>query len=221
VAAEQVTAHLWFDPGCPWAWVTSRWLLEVEQVRPVRAQFHVMSLCVLNEDRTGMSEQDRIELAALWGPARLAVATELSLGPDGLRALYTPLGALIHDDRAPLTRDTYAIALSRARLPHSLANAAGDPYYDQAVRASHRAALAPVGTEVGTPVVHVPTPTGGVAGFFGPVLDRVPRGEAAGRLWDAVSIAAGTPHFFQLMRGGSGSPVVEPVALRPTAELAG
>jgi len=174
---------MWFDPICPWAWRTSRWLLEVERVRGIAVRFHVMSLAVLNDSRDG------------WGPVRVACLAGLRHGDDGLRALYTALGGLLHDERAPAGRDTYARALSRAGLPHTLANAAETEFYDDAVRASHHNGAAPLGPAAGSPIVHVK----GTA-FFGPVVTPAPRGEAAGRLWDAVTLAAETDGFFELKR---------------------
>jgi hypothetical protein len=200
------TADLWFDPICPWTWLTSRWLIEVEQVRDVRVRFHVMCLQLLDEVDPAPIDPSREKY---WGPARVSMATELSLGAAGLRALYPAFGSLIHEERAPLDRDLYAYALSRAGLPHSLANAAISPYYDDAIRASHAVGMTPVGGEIGCPVIHYNGVGGEMAAFFGPVVSPSPRGGAAGRLWDGIAIAAGTEGFFELKRIRTRSPVFD------------
>jgi Mycothiol-dependent nitroreductase Rv2466c len=194
------TADMWFDPQCPWAWLTSRWLLEVEQVRDVRMRLHIMSLSVLNEDRPGMTEKELVAIDAGFGPVRVAMATLLSMGQDATRRLYATLGPLIQVDRHPINRDLYALALGRAGLPHSLANAAIDPYYDAEIRRDHHVGLDPLGDTAACPVIHVPGLRGEPVAFVGPLVTPFPRGEAAGRLWDAVAAAAATDEFFALRR---------------------
>jgi hypothetical protein len=194
------TAHLWFDPICPWSWLTSRWLLEVEAVRDVTAQFHVMSLALLNEDRPPPPPEYVEALRQSWGPLRVLTAAGLSFGPDAVRDLYTSIGGLIHRERAPINRDLLAHALTRAKLPHTLANAANDAFYDRAVRESHAQGASLTGDDCGTPVLKLGRPDGGTTGFFGPVVTPYPRGEAAGQLWDAVALAAATDGFFELKR---------------------
>lgn len=198
--ARLTTAEMWFDPICPWAWLTSRWLLEVERIRDVSVRFRVMSLAVLNEHRDNLPEAYRQSLREAWGPVRVAIATELAYGQTAVRDLYTTLGTLIHLEKVPVGRDLYANALHRAGLPHTLANAALDTVYDDALRASHLEGMAPVGEDVGTPVIHVHVAHGEVVAFFGPVITPAPRGEAAGRLWDGVLLTASTDGFFELKR---------------------
>jgi protein-disulfide isomerase-like protein with CxxC motif len=192
--------EMWFDPICPWAWLTSRWLLEVERVRDVQVRFRPMSLSVLNEHRENLSEAYRTSLREAWGPVRVVVATELSYGPGAVRELYTALGTLIHLEKVTIGPDLYASALHRAGLPHTLANAALGTAYDDALRASHTAGMAPVGEDVGTPVIHVHLASGEVVAYFGPVVTPAPRAEAAGRLWDGALLAASTDGFFELKR---------------------
>ncbi|MBG0831086.1 disulfide bond formation protein DsbA [Planomonospora sp. ID67723] len=191
---------MWFDPKCPWAWIASRWLLEVERVRDVRVRFHVMSLAMLNDGRADLEEWYREWLKDAWGPVRVAVAAERKCGNEALRDLYTALGTRIHLDREPLGRELYAAALAEAGLPVELADAAGSTEHDEALRLSHHAGLDPVGEDLGTPTIHVPGPDGRTIAFFGPVVSPVPRGEAAGRLWDGVLLTAGTEGFSELKR---------------------
>jgi mycothiol-dependent nitroreductase-like protein len=203
------TADLWFDPVCPWAWLVSRWLTEVERVRDVQMRLHVMSLSVLNEDRPDLTDAEHAGLHDAWALVRLVMATSLSLGGQAVRDLYTALGQLIHVDHMTMSRDTLALALGRAGLPHSLANAAQDPHYDAAVRASHHAGVDPLGDVAACPVLHVAGPGGEPIAFMGPLVTPYPRGEAAGRLWDAVALAAATDGFFGLRRLLTQEPVFD------------
>jgi hypothetical protein len=195
----KTVVDLWVDPRCPWAWITSRWLLEVEKVRSVETRFHMMSLSVLNEGRE-VPEKYRQGMIDGWGPVRVCIAAEQRHGTEALRPLYHAMGTLIHHKRAGLKRDMTVAALAEAGLPEELAEAADTIEYDRALRASHHAGMDPVGTEVGTPVIHVPGPDGELVAFFGPVVSPAPRGEAAGRLWDGVLALAGTDGFFELKR---------------------
>lgn len=200
---------MWFDPKCPWAWNTSRWLLEVERVRDVEVRFHVMSLWLLNEGRDGLEEWYERWLADTLGPVRVLVAAERTYGTPVLQDLYLALGDRIHHGGVPVGRGLYTDALAALGLPAELADAAGVTDHDDALRASHRAGLDPVGEDLGTPALHVTAPDGTVSAFFGPVVSPVPRGEAAGRLWDGVVNVCGTPGFFELKRGRTGSPRVD------------
>jgi hypothetical protein len=197
---------VWVDPACPWAWITSRWLLEVERVRDVRVRFHVMSLSVLNEHRD-VSDDYRRRMAQSWGPVRVLIAAEQTYGPSVLRRLYGAMGTRIHLRRTGLGRDMIVAALQDAALSPALAGAAETGEHDERLRASHAAGMAPVGEDVGTPVIHVPNPTGESIAFFGPVVTPIPRGEAAGRLWDGVLAVAGTDGFFELKRTRTRGPI--------------
>jgi hypothetical protein len=197
---DVAAVEMWFDPRCPWAWITSRWLLEVERVRPLRVRFHVMSLSVLNEGRDDLPERYKEGMAKGWGPVRVAIAAEQKYGNEVLRDLYTALGTRAHLEKRELDRDTLVEVLTERGLDPGLADAAESTGYDEALRASHDAGMGPVGLDVGTPVIHAPGPEGRTIAFFGPVVTPAPKGEAAGQLWDGVLLVAGTPGFYEIKR---------------------
>jgi len=200
---EPTVVDFWFDPVCPWAWIASRWMHEVEKVRPVTTRWHVMSLSVLNEGRD-VPEPYQELMRTGWGPVRVCVAAEQRCGPEVLGPLYTALGTRFHQDKAPRERATYEAALAEAGLPAELAAAADSTEYDEALRASHKEGIERVGYDVGTPVISV----NGLS-VFGPVVSPIPRGEAAARLWDGVLLIAGTDGFFELKRSRTRDPIFD------------
>ena len=201
---EPTRLDFWFDPLCPWAWITSRWVLEVEKVRPVQARWHVMSLAVLNENKEGMDERYKEMMRKAWGPVRVCIAAEQKFGPDVLLPLYTALGTRFHNEKQDRDLATIEAALADAGLPAELAAAADSTEYDEALRASHKDGMDRVGYEVGTPVISV----NGIS-FFGPVISPIPRGEDAARLWDGVLMVAGTDGFFEIKRSRTRDPIFD------------
>jgi hypothetical protein len=205
MAEQQPTeVDFWFDPLCPWAWIASRWILEVEKVRSVAVRWHVMSLAVLNENNTDMPEQYQELMRTAWGPVRVCVAAEQKFGPEVLGPLYTALGTRFHHDKLDRSRATYEAALTEAGLPVELADAADSTEHDQALRASHAGGIDRVGYEVGTPIISVLGTS-----IFGPVVSPIPRGEAAAKLWDGVLLVAGTDGFFELKRSRTRDPIFD------------
>ena len=193
---ETAVADFWFDPLCPWAWMTSRWMKEVERVRDVTTKFHVMSLAYLNSDPDKeVSEEYRARVAGMWGPVRVCVAAAQAHGDEVLDRLYTELGTRVHNQGKELDRATVEESLAAAGLPVELADAMESTDYDDDLKKSHHEGMDQVGMDVGTPVISVE----GVA-LFGPVVTPIPRGEAAGKLWDGFLLVAGTPGFYELKR---------------------
>jgi protein-disulfide isomerase-like protein with CxxC motif len=193
-SAERTPVDFWFDPLCPWAWITSRWVLEVEKVRRIAPTFRVMSLAYLNQDKD-VPDEYRDFLKTAWQPVRVITAAAQSAGDEVVLPLYTAIGNRIHLEGRKADRALLEEALDEVGLPTSLADAMDSDAYDDDVKKSHNLGMDLVGTEVGTPVVSVD----GVA-FFGPVVTPAPKGEDAGKLWDGVLAVAGTPGFFELKR---------------------
>jgi len=199
--AQRSTADFWFDPMCPWAWMTSRWMTEVERVRDVDVRWHVMSLAVLNEGRD-LPENYLEIMKRAWGPVRVVVAAQAAHGDGVVKTLYDALGTRIHPGGRGEDLDAViAEALAEVGLPAELAAAAHSDVNDEALRASHQGAIDLVGEDVGTPVVAI----NGV-GFFGPVMTPAPKGEDAGRLWDGFVLVTGVPGFYELKRSRTDGP---------------
>jgi 2-hydroxychromene-2-carboxylate isomerase len=197
-------ADFWFDPMCPFAWVTSRWIGEVEEVRDIKTEWHVMSLAVLNDGRDELPAQYKEFLAKAWAPVRVIVAAAEQHGTEYIKALYDAMGTKIHNEGNADIADVISKSLAELGLPAELAAAADTDEFDAQLRTSHESGISLVGQDVGTPVVAF----NGTA-FFGPVLTRIPRGEDAGRLWDATVTLASFPYFFEIKRSRTESPVFD------------
>ncbi|MFK4149633.1 DsbA family protein [Streptomyces sp. NPDC004065] len=209
-AAEPTPVDFWFDPVCPWAWMTSRWLLDVAGQRPLEIRWHVMSLAVLNEGRgDDLPERYRRLLTEGWGPVRVVTAARQKYGADVTGALYTALGERIHRQGLGYGREAIEGALKETGLPEDLADCADQDTYDAALRASHQEGIDRVGQEVGTPVIALPGPDGTTRAFFGPVVTPAPKGEAALRLFDGLLLLASTPGFYELKRSRTRGPVFD------------
>ncbi|SOC52574.1 hypothetical protein SAMN05421879_101692 [Ornithinimicrobium cerasi] len=200
------TAEMFFDPVCPWAWMTSRWMMEVEQVRDLDVTWSVMSLSVLNEGRH-LDEGYREMLDRSWAPVRTIVAATKDLPEDEANQLrkkmYDALGQRIHLEHRGTEHlgELIAEVVDELGLDPALNEVHTTTDVDEQLRASHQRAIDLVGDDVGTPVVAVD----GVA-FFGPVVTPAPKGEDAGRLWDGCVLVAGTPGFFEIKRTRSVGP---------------
>ncbi|MEV6328588.1 DsbA family protein [Streptomyces sp. NPDC051909] len=211
MSENRTTAEFFFDPLCPWAWMTSRWMLEVEKVRPVDVRWKVMSLAVLNENRLDeLPEQYREMLETqAWGPVRVVIAAQQLHGDEVVGKLYTALGTRFHNNGEGPTREAVVGALTDVGLPAELADYMDKDTYDTELRASHQEGIDKVGQDVGTPVISVPGPDGDEVSFFGPVVTPTPRGEAAARLWDGTLLVAATPGFFEIKRTRTANPSFE------------
>lgn len=197
--------EFWFDPMCPWAWITSRWLLEVARLRDLDITWSVMSLAVLNEHNEIPPEYEEAMKAA-WGPVRVCIAAREQFGDSVLGPLYTAFGTRLHVEARTDYARIITESVADAGLPPELAAAAQDPSLDTALRASHQRAIDLVGSEVGTPVIAVPGPDGSPVAFFGPVITPAPMGEDAIRLWDGALMVASTPGFYELKRSRTVGP---------------
>jgi 2-hydroxychromene-2-carboxylate isomerase len=199
-------AEFWFDPMCPWAWMSSRWMTEVEKVRDVDVTWSVMSLSVLNEGRD-LPDDYRALMDRAWGPVRVVIAAQEEHGDEVVKPLYDALGERIHHRGEKDLDVVIAEALEEVGLPAELAAAAGTGDHDEQLRASHQRAIDLVGDDVGTPVISVED-----AAFFGPVVTPAPKGEAAGRLWDGCVLVARTEGFYELKRSRTNGPIFDSVA---------
>ena len=197
--------ELYVDPCCPFAWIAYQWLAEVRRYQAVELRLCLMSLPMLNEHEPISLDYRRL-LAHTWGPARVAAAAVQHLGPDALPPLYEAMARRIFaetDHYRVIREDLESVivdALSEVGLPARLSDAAASDDYDGSIRASHNAAMAPMGSGVGTPIIHI-----GAAAFFGPVMTGVPRGSEAVQVFDGLRLLAGYPRLFEIKRPLAGS----------------
>ncbi|WP_020389737.1 DsbA family protein [Kribbella catacumbae] len=212
--SEKTRVDFWFDPFCPWSWITSRWIIEARKVRDIDLTFHLLSLAILNEDDLPKQFADPRIMAKVWTPVRVAAAAERALGPDIVEPMYTALGSRIHNGEnkvfGDLLKKDYdeivAQSLAELGLPAELAEAATSEEYQATLRKSTDEGLKVPGAIAGVPTLHI----NGVA-VFGPVLSRIPRGEVAGKMWDATLTLVSYPDFWEIKRN-------QPEDLRPEVD---
>jgi len=206
-AQDREDMQFYFDPLCPWAWITSRWMLEVEKVRPVRVDWRIMSLAYLNlvqHEGKGLNEEYLERMNRAWGPVRVCAAAAADAGPEILGPLYTAIGTRFHNQGRREDPAVIPEALAEAGLPAWLADAAETAEFDDAIKKSHHEAFDEVGLDVGTPVVKIR----GKA-LFGPVITPAPKGEAAGELWDGLVLVSKADGFFELKRSRDRKPTFD------------
>ena len=196
-------AEFWFDPLCPWAWMTSRWILEVEKVRDISVKWNLFSLAHLNRDKDVPAEYKE-RLAKSWFSTRVIAAAQKSNGASVTLPLYTVISSRIHLKKMEVGENLFKEALTEVGLPAELASAMNDSSYDNSIIESHERGIKLVGNDVGTPIIAV-----GEAAFFGPVISPAPKGEAAGKLWDGVVGVASYPGFFEIKRSRNVGPIFD------------
>ena len=202
-----VDVQFWFDPVCPWAWITSRWILQVQKVRPVRPDWRIMSLAYLNltqHEGKDLNEDYLERMGRAWGPIRVCAAAADQAGPGILGPLYTALGTRFHVEGRREDPTVIPEALAEVGLPDSLASAAKSTEFDEEIKRSHHEAFDDVGLDVGTPVIRIRG-----RAIFGPVITPAPKGEAAGRLWDGLVLVTEADGFFELKRTRDRKPSFE------------
>ena len=203
-STAKTPVDFWFDPLCPWAWMTSRWVLEVQKVRDIDIRWHIMSLAVLNEDRIDELPEEYREMLATkaWKPVKVVTAAWQKHGQDVVGPLYTALGTRFPNNGEGPTVEAIAAALEEVGLPADLIEYADqeDFEFEAELRASHKEGIEKVGQEVGTPVIAVPGADGEQIAFFGPVVTPAPKGEEAARLWDGTLAVASVPGFYEIKR---------------------
>lgn len=198
-ARDEVTC--WFDPGCPWTWATSRWLVEAAERRGLDVRWRLLSLAVLNEGRVAEEGRERTAFGALV--LRVMAAARETHGNDALGRLFTAYGHRVHDVGEPFARETVAAAVAEAGLPSDLLAAFDDPAWDAVVGRDHEAAQQAAGGEAGSPVMAYR----GI-GWFGPVLSPAPKGEEAGQVWDDLTRFITRDEIFEVKRGRTRPPRV-------------
>jgi hypothetical protein len=199
-------ASIWVDPMCPWAWMTSRWLVEAAEQRDIDISWGVMSLAVLNEGRD-LPEKYVELMKRAWGPVRVLSAARETAGQQVVGPLYAEMGVRIHNQgRGEDLETVMAESLAAVGLPAELIDAATSTEYDDVLKASHAVGIGLVGSDVGTPVLGLPGPDGQLVGYFGPVVTPIPRGDDAVRLWDAMVNLASVPGVYEVKRSRTAAP---------------
>jgi len=199
----ETKAEFWFDPVCPWAWMTSRWILEVEKVRDIEVSWNLFSLAHLNRDKE-LSDEYKKGLIRSWQCTRVIAAAQKANGVEITLPLYTAISSRIHLQKQEVNQALFEAALEEVGLDKSLAVAMNDESFNAAIIESHERGIKLVGNDVGTPIISVEG-----AAFFGPVISPAPKGEEAGKLWDGVVGVASYPGFFEIKRSRTVGPIFE------------
>lgn len=197
--SAQPKVEFWFDPICPWCWMTSRWISEVAEVRGFEIAWHPVSLAIINEGNDPGDHAEGMKQGQRMG--RVAVAAEELYGPDVVGKLYTAFGSRIHPGNREDWDTIITESLGEAEFSGQLDLAADDERFDVTLRANTAHALDIAGPNVGVPVISID----GVA-FFGPVVTPAPTGDLALQLWDGIRAAASVPGFYELKRGRTVGP---------------
>lgn len=200
--SEKTKAEFWFDPICPWAWMTSRWILEVTKVRDVEVSFNLFSLAHLNRNTT--DEKYKSHFSKSWSSTRVIMAAKVKHGEGYVLPLYTAIGSRIHLEKLEVGKELFEAALAEVGLDTSLADEMDNESWNAAIIESHERGITLVGNDVGTPLIKI-----GDYAFFGPVISPAPKGEAAGKLWDGVVGVASYPGFFEIKRSRTVGPIFE------------
>lgn len=196
-------AEFWFDPVCPWAFITSRWILEVAQVRDIEVTWNIFSLAHLNKDRE-LSEKYQATMSNSWSCSRVVMAVVNKYGDEKMLAIYTSIGTRIHLGEEPVSERLFRAALSEIGLDPEFALEMHNETWDAKIVDSHERGIKSVGDDIGTPIIAID----GV-GFFGPVISPAPKGEEAGKLWDGIALAASYPGFFEVKRSRTVGPIFD------------
>jgi hypothetical protein len=196
-------AGFWFDPLCPWAWMTSRWILEVEKVRDIEVEWNLFSLAYLNRDKD-VSDEYKSKLAKSWHCTRVIAAAQKQKGASITLPLYTAISSRIHLEKMEIGEALFKEALVEVGLSPDLASTINDETLDATIIESHERGIKMVGNDVGTPIIAI-----GDIAFFGPVISPAPKGEEAGKLWDGVVGVASYPGFFEIKRSRNVGPIFD------------
>jgi predicted DsbA family dithiol-disulfide isomerase len=196
-------AEFWFDPMCPWAFITSRWILEVEKVRDIEVSWNIFSLPHLNKDRE-MSDKYVAIFANSWSCARVIKAVENQFGKEKTLPLYTAISTRIHVQKESVSTDLLMDALKEIGIDTKIVQEMNNSDWDKEIIESHERGIKIVGNDVGTPIIAI----NGI-GFFGPVISPAPKGEEAGKLWDGVVLSGSYPGFFEIKRSRTVGPIFD------------
>lgn len=208
--------EFFFDPVCPWAWITSRWVEEVQSLRSYDVRWRFISLKLLNANNTADWYSDEYKRWHTMGHEALRIAAHLQAtqGNEAVAALYTACGREGHvnqrrDEFAASTEIFMTEVLAKAGLDTSLVRYAFDDTYDAVIAQETELALTRTGRDVGTPILTFKPGADNEGSFFGPVIARCPRGEEALKLWDAIELLATTPGVAELKRSLRAKPVFD------------